>query len=67
MSGYLDTVAAGHLLGVGGDYVRVLARSGKLRAFRAGRKWLFLEEDIRAFMRNENREVVPYEPSRKAK
>ncbi len=50
MEPLLEVHEVSRILNLSRHSIYVLVRSGKLRAYRIGRRWMFEERDIRTFM-----------------
>ena len=50
MEPLLEVHEVSRILNLSRQSIYVLIRSGKLRAYRIGRRWMFEERDIRTFM-----------------
>jgi excisionase family DNA binding protein len=46
VEGWITTAEAGELTGYSIEYLRRLARKGKVKAHKVGRSWLFDKEDL---------------------
>lgn len=55
LTGWMNTTAASRLTGYSRAYVRILARSGQVRARKFGRDWLVNRESLLAHKRQMDR------------
>ena len=62
---FISATQAGAILNLSTDHLRLLARTGRIRSFKAGTRWLFRREDIEAIVKDGVQpaaDPVPYVP-----
>ncbi len=55
---YLSVQEAGKLLGVDPETIRIYCRDGRLRARKAGRKWVIAESDLAEWLDSPTRRIT---------